>query len=272
MALDFRPVSSRDNPAFKALRALGDDARARRRACACLIDGVHLLEAALDAGWRVSRVAVCEDARSQTEIVALLQRLALAPERPPCLLMPAALFRQLSPVDSPVGILAELALPDAQPASDSQDVVALAGVQDPGNLGSMLRTAAAAGVHQVWLSNGCVDPWSPKVLRAGMGAHFALNIEQGCDLAQRLAATRLPRRVTALAADSVSLYALDLHSPQLWVFGAEGQGVPAELMALADSRVRIPMPGCAESLNVGAAAAVCLFEQVRQRQVSLASR
>lgn len=272
MALDFRPVSSRDNPAFKALRALGDDARARRRARTCLIDGVHLLEAALDAGWSLNLIVVSEEARARAEITALLQRLAKLPALLPCLLVPAPLFRQLSPVDSPVGILAELALQDAQPACEFQDVLALAGVQDPGNLGSMLRTAAAAGVHQVWLGAGCVDPWSPKVLRAGMGAHFALNIEQGCDLAERLAATRLPRRVTALAADSVSLYELDLHAPQLWVFGAEGQGVPAELMALADSRVRIPMPGSAESLNVGAAAAVCLFEQVRQRQASSASR
>lgn len=272
MALDFKPISSRDNAAFKALRALGEDARARRRAQTCLIDGIHLLEAALDAGWQPIRVVVREDACTHNEIASLLKRLAQASQDLPCLLLSAALFRQLSPVDTPVGILAEIALPAPVMESGMQDVLALAGVQDPGNLGSMLRTAAAAGVHQVWLGAGCVDPWSPKVLRAGMGAHFALNLTEGCDLQQRLRSTTLPKRVTALAKDSVSLYGLDLRAPQLWVFGAEGQGVPPDLIALADSRVRIPMPGRAESLNVAAAAAVCLFEQVRQRQPDFSSR
>jgi len=98
-----------------------------------------------------------------------------------------------------------------------------------------------------------------------MGAQFQVRIVEACDLAATLTASPQPSYVTSLGARSESLYALDLRQPGIWVFGAEGQGVPAELIAQADHEVRIPMPGIIESLNVAAAAAICLFEQVRQR-------
>jgi TrmH family RNA methyltransferase len=136
-------------------------------------------------------------------------------------------------------------------------------IQDPGNLGSMLRTAAAAGADTVYLSKGCTDAWSPKALRGGMGAQFQLALHEHADLIT--AARDFPGKViaTSLAAGD-SLYALDLRGPSAFVFGNEGAGLSAELLAAASHRIRIPMPGQMESLNAAAAAAICLFERVRQ--------
>jgi TrmH family RNA methyltransferase len=127
-----------------------------------------------------------------------------------------------------------------------------------------LRTAAAAGVRQALLSPGCAAAWSPKVLRAGQGAHFVLAIHEEADLEAFADAYRGTLAVTTLE-DSLSLYAAEWQSPLAWVFGAEGQGVRRALLDRAGLKIRIPMPGAVESLNVGAAAAVCLFEAVRRR-------
>ena len=261
-------ISSRDNPGFKRLRALVDEAKARREERASIIDGEHLLHAALDAGWPVRQLVLREDVVASIAVGGILQRLKAGNTE--VVTMAPGLFNALSPVVTPTGMLAEIPLPEpVPPGCDWEgDVLALAGVQDAGNLGSLLRSAVAAGIKRVWLDSQTTQAWSPKALRAGMGAQFCLAIEEGCELGQKLGACRQQVLVTSLAADSVSLYALDLQQPNVWVFGSEGQGVPAELQALAQRRVRIPMPGQIESLNVGAAAAVCLFEQVRQREIS----
>lgn len=258
-------ISSRDNPTFKHLRALNEDARYRREQRGSLLDGDHLVLAALDAGWSLKRLILREDVVDTPVVQTLLARMA---QRPPeeVLVFPAALFKAVSPVLTPTGLLAEIVVPtELQPAPLAQDVLALAGVQDAGNLGTLLRTAVAAGVREVWLDRQTTHAWSPKALRAGMGAQFQLRIVEACDLAASLSASPQPSYVTSLGPRSESLYALDLRQPGIWVFGAEGQGVPAELIAQADHEVRIPMPGVIESLNVAAAAAICLFEQVRQR-------
>ncbi|WP_018609733.1 TrmH family RNA methyltransferase [Uliginosibacterium gangwonense] len=258
-------ISSRDNPTFKHLRALNEDARYRREQRASVLDGDHLLLAALEAGWPLKRLVLREDV---VDTALAQQILARTVQQPPeeVLVFSAALFKVLSPVQTPTGLLAEIAVPaDLQASALAQDVLALAGVQDAGNLGTLLRTAVAAGVREVWLDRHTTHAWSPKALRAGMGAQFQLRIVDACDLAASLAVCPLPSYVTSLGRRSESLYALDLRQPGIWVFGAEGQGVPAELIAQADHEVRIPMPGVIESLNVAAAAAVCLFEQVRQR-------
>ena len=144
-----------------------------------------------------------------------------------------------------------------------QFCVLLEAIQDPGNLGAMLRTAAAAGVDAVYLSKGCAEVWSPKALRAGMGAQFALALHEHADL------TLIARELKSLIATSLdaqqSLYDLDLSGPVAFVFGNEGAGLSPALLDTATHQVKIPMPGKVESLNVAAAAAVCLFECVRQR-------
>ena len=258
-----KPITSRDNPAVKALHALATSARARRDGGETLLDGPHLLGVALGRGLRPTRVAVSESGLRQPEIAALLA--ACDPQA--CIALPDRLFAHVSPVDAPSGVLAVIPIP-AAPAGPlaAGDCVLLDGVQDPGNLGTILRTAAAVGIRQVLLTPGCALAWSPRVLRAAMGAHFGLTIREAVNPASVL--DGFPGAI--LAADlqeSVPLYQLDLRGPVAWLFGSEGQGLSPAVAALASRRVRIPMPGGMESLNVGVAAGVCLFEQLRQRSV-----
>jgi TrmH family RNA methyltransferase len=139
-------------------------------------------------------------------------------------------------------------------------------LQDPGNLGSILRSCAAAGIRHVLLSKGSVHAWSPRVLRAGMGAHFALSIHERADLVA--AARKFPGRLIATRAGAPqAVFDADLRGSVGLMFGNEGAGLSAELLATAHAVVSIPMPGTAESLNVAAAAAVCLFERVRQMEL-----
>lgn len=150
------------------------------------------------------------------------------------------------------------------PSSLETDLVCLDRVQDPGNLGTLLRTTAAAGIKHVALSVGCASAWSAKSLRSAQGAHFALSIFENIDLASYLATIDL--NVCSTSLDQASdLYKTDLMPNTAWIFGNEGQGVSADLLKICSTKVRIPQSDQVESLNVAAAAAVCLFEQLRQR-------
>ena len=143
-------------------------------------------------------------------------------------------------------------------------VLLLENIQDPGNVGTLLRSAAAGGAGHVLLSAQCAFAWSPKVLRAAMGAHFALNIVEGADLEAFIGGYR--GITVALSADAeASLYDLDLHGPVAFIIGNEGTGLSEAVKAAATRRARIPMPGRMESLNAGVAGSLCLFEAVRQR-------
>lgn len=175
------------------------------------------------------------------------------------------LAKSLSQLKHGIGVFFIVNKPIMQPpiATDA-DLVCLDRVQDPGNLGTLLRTAAAAGIKHAILSVGCASAWSPKVLRSAQGAHFALSIYESIDLHDFLSKTDLNISCTSLE-QSRDLYQLDLKPSQAWVFGNEGQGVAAELIALCDTKINIPQSDQVESLNVAAAAAVCLFEQRRQR-------
>lgn len=252
-------ISSSDNPQFKQLKKLASSARERRKAGLTLLDGVHLLTALAEAGGQPEQLILREGADADPEVAACLAQFTGVKT----LLLDAALFTAISPVETPVGIMAVLA-PMPPLATESKCGVLLENIQDPGNLGSMLRTAAAAGADAVYLSKGCVEAWSPKVLRAGMGAHFALNIFEQQELAAVL--RQYPNSVATSLHAEQSLYELDLRGPTAFVFGNEGAGLSEELIATSSSRVRIPMPGPTESLNVAAACAVCLFERVRQKQ------
>ena len=142
-------------------------------------------------------------------------------------------------------------------------------LQDPGNLGSILRSAAAAGIKQVFCSVGTTAAWGPKVLRGGMGAHFLLNISEALNLADFVG--RMRGQSLALVpsgAATISLFETDLRNPTILLIGNEGAGLSQELVAAASARVTIPMPGKIESLNAAAAGAICLFELVRQRQIA----
>ncbi|MDR2092892.1 MAG: RNA methyltransferase [Azoarcus sp.] len=257
-------LASRDNPRIKRLAALACNARARREYGQTLLDGVHLIDCALAAKVPLREVCVSESGRQRIEIAALLARL---PDDLPLLCVPDALFSRLSPVDTPTGILASIALPPpVPPRADHASLVILDAIQDPGNLGTLLRTAAAVGIETVWLTPGAALAWAPKTLRAGMGAHFRLRISEQVDALASLADYGSKVVATGMGDTARPLFDIDLRGPRAWIFGAEGQGVSPALLERADEIVCIPMAEGIESLNVGAAAAVCLFEQSRQRR------
>lgn len=247
-------IQSRDNAFFKQLRKLAESGRERRKAGQTLLDGVHLVESYEKIIAPLDTLVVAESALAGGEIADYLAGREVV-------VLADALMRELGPS----GLLALAPIPAADGPPDlAADAILLDGVQDPGNVGTLLRTAAAAGVRQALLSPGCAAAWSPKVLRAGQGAHFVLAIHEEADLEAFAATYRGTLAVTTLE-DSLSLYAAEWQSPLAWVFGAEGQGVRRALLDRAGLKIRIPMPGAVESLNVGAAAAVCLFEAVRRR-------
>jgi RNA methyltransferase, TrmH family len=179
-------------------------------------------------------------------------------------------FEKLSPVVAPVGVLCVAPIPvQSKMPDDATDAVALDRIQDAGNVGAILRTVAAVGIDHVIVSRGTADPWSPRVLRAAMGAHFTVKVHEVLDLRERLAT--LSGRILATAGTGEAmLYDLDLKGPTIWVFGNEGSGLAPATIATATTTVRIPISAGVESLNVAAAAAVCLFEQARQRRTSRA--
>jgi TrmH family RNA methyltransferase len=179
--------------------------------------------------------------------------------------LPDALFHALSQVEHGVDLLFVIDTPQPRPVGTlERGAVLLDNLQDPGNVGSILRSAAAAGIAAVYCSPGTAFVWSPKVLRAGMGAHFGLEIHEQADLATLIRGAGVPVLATSSHADT-TLFDADLRQPVAWLFGHEGQGVSADLLALATQRLAIPHLGEMESLNVAASAAICLFEQVRQK-------
>ena len=177
-------------------------------------------------------------------------------------------LRKVSFLMHPQEVMGVFEIPHYEPDTSiigSRLCLALDGVQDPGNVGSILRSAAAAGFRQILLSPDCAQVWSPRVLRAAMGAHFRLELHEDVNLPDFLGAYRGQAILTVLDESATSLYSCDLTGPVAWVFGSEGQGVRPAVMQVVKTRIRIPMPGGGESLNVAAAAAICLFETVRQR-------
>lgn len=264
-----KTITARDNPTLKSLRQLLTDVRSQRASGQTILEGPHLIAAALDHGIVPNLIVASESAVGNAEVATLCKRAGQIET----LCLPDALFRSLSELASPLGILARITVP-VVPASAASpaptfgvmgDCLLLDAVQDAGNVGALLRTAAAAGVYDVLLGPGCAGAWMPRVLRAAQGAHFALHIRERVDLAAFLEGYA-GVSIATVARAGESLYALDLRPPIAWLFGNEGQGLSPELVALAKRRATIPLAADCESLNVAAAAAVCLFEMRRQRE------
>lgn len=251
-------LRSRQNPFIKQLIKLAENRRERQKTQSTILLGLHLIEAALVNKQPLSKVLICEGFESQAAIVDLIERFQLRP-----LLCDRELFLEIENLESSAGILAQFDYPAAPEPCTQGFCLLLESIQDPGNVGSILRSAAGAGIDQVWLSTGCADVWSPKVLRAAMGAHFVLPIidhfsfEHLADFQGKVFSTRLD--------DAQSLYKQDLTGSLVLALGNEGAGISDELQAYAHSSLFIPLLKSQESLNVAAAAAICLYESVRQR-------
>jgi RNA methyltransferase, TrmH family len=257
-----KAIQSRDNPFYKELARLSGSARQRNKSKQTLLDGAHLLTAYLDSGNLPRHILLNAAASNDDEIAGLLRRATDVPVTR----LDEKLFAGLSELKTPGGIIALIDVP--QPAAAIAGVsfsLLLEDIQDPGNLGSILRSAAAAGCDAAFLSPACADAWSPKVLRAAMGGHFALCIFEQQDLAD--VAKYFPGTLLATSLHAkCSLYDCDLRGNVAFLIGNEGAGLSAKLLKIATQEIRIPMPGKIESLNAAAAAAICLFETVRQRE------
>ena len=253
-------IRSRDNPSLVMVRrALRDPGAYRRDGALLWLEGDHLLRAGLARGLPLRQVLLTEAAWSRPGLRALARQAGRL------LVLPDALFAELSTLESPAAIGALVERPAAAPLRGDVATVLLDRLQDAGNVGSILRSAAALGVVQVLALKGTAALWSPKVLRAGMGAHFGLQLQESLEL-RDLDALRLPWVATSSHAADL-LHRATLPQPCAWVFGHEGLGVAPELMTRCAMTLRIAQPGGEESLNVAAAAAICLHESLRQREV-----
>jgi RNA methyltransferase, TrmH family len=256
-----KSIQSRDNSFYKELAKLSGSSRQRKKLNQTLLDGKHLLAAYLDSGYQPLHVLLNAEARDDNEISVLLERLRDVPITQ----LDDKLFAGLSELKTPSGILALIEIPRPEmPASQSRFVLLLEDIRDPGNLGSMLRSAAAAGCDAIFLSPGCADAWSPKVLRASMGGHFVLNIQEHANLPD-IAAGFSGAKFGASLQASESLYSHAYTGNVAFAFGNEGSGLTQALVDAMNHSILIPMAGKLESLNAAAAAAVCLFEAARQR-------
>ena len=242
-------IHSRDNAFVKDLRRLAQDTTAYRKQGRVWLEGDHLCRAALARGLRASVAVFSESFWPQAQV-------DYARAATKFIVLADALFADVSGLESPAAMGFILDLPAPASLRPDAATVVLDRVQDAGNVGSILRSASAFGFRQVAAIKGSAALWSPKVLRAGMGAHFALDLIEGLAL-DDLAALQVPLLVTSSHAGDF-LHRAALPWPCAWVMGHEGQGVSRALEDRASLRIRIAQPGGEESLNVAAAAAICL--------------
>lgn len=253
-------ITSTANQHVKWLRALAESARERRRECSFVIEGVRLVSDALAAGAELRLALYAPDQLIATAAgAALLERLRALPR---CLPATPTAVAAAADTEQPQGVIAAVAWPELPPRPGLRLV--LDEIQDPGNVGTLLRSAAAVGVGLIICAPGTADPFSPKVARAAMGAHFVAPLRL---LSWNEIATELIG-YTVYAADSAGAqpyYAIDWRQPAALIIGNEAHGLSAAARALARQTITIPMAGPIESLNAGVAGSIIMFEALRQR-------
>ncbi len=253
-------ITSRTNPFYKTLLKLARSSRERKKSNLTLLDGAHLIAAYRQHIGAPQSLVVSDSGADKSEIKLLLDEARSLD----VFVLSDALFAEISDVTPDVGILALIATPaPVAPKHNVDFCVLLDGIQDPGNLGSILRSAAAAGASDVVLSKQCAFVWSPRVLRGGMGAHFMLKLHEHADLLD-YAVRYEGKTVTTCARAEQTIFEIDLTGKLALLIGNEGAGISDALLQIATDCVSIPMPGKTESLNAAVAAAICLFERVRQ--------
>jgi TrmH family RNA methyltransferase len=263
-------IVSRQNPRYREVARLVSSSRDRRKANRCVLEGEHLVAVHLERIGLPEVMVVNEDALARPGVAALLARV---PESR-LLVVPCALFDGMGALPPDVGVIAVAPAPKPAQEAPGDLCLLLEAIQDPGNLGSMLRTAAAFGVKDAYLSRDCAFAWSPKVLRAGQGAHFQIAIHEDADLVALARSYRADggHVVATVASSGKPLNEVHIAGRVAVAVGNEGAGLTAALRAEADLAVTIPMPGGSESLNAAAAAAVVLYEVARQRLTAAARR
>jgi TrmH family RNA methyltransferase len=252
-------ITSGQNPKLKLVRALLGRAKERREAGAFVVEGVRLVEEAVKANWQF-RFVLFSDGLSERgkELVNTLTANQIEVEE-----VSGDLLQNVSETEAPQGILAVIQLSNL-PIPDSPNFILIPDqIRDPGNLGTLLRTAAAAGTQAALLPPETTDAFAPKVLRAGMGAHFQLPIHSMTwdEIHERIK----DLQIYLADMNGQSCWETDLCKPLALIIGGEAEGASEEARKLASQRIAIPMPGKVESLNAGVAGSILMFEVLRQR-------
>ena len=257
-------ISSYKNPKIQFIRELLLSHKAREENQSCVLEGVRLAEEAISSGM-IPQIAVFSDglsARGMQLVNSLFGKSCQV------IKVPQDLFSRISATESDQGLLLVIALPKPNFPDRADFILILDGIKDPGNMGTILRTAAAAGTHLVIAAPGCVDIYSPKVLRAGMGAHFSLPVIEMSwpEIAQTYQKQpQIPGVFLAESSQGKPIWEINFTNPSWVIIGGEAEGAGQEARNLATNFVLIPMPGKSESLNAAIAAGIILFEIVRQR-------
>lgn len=253
-------LESKDNAKIKHLRGLIELNSARKKHQQTVLEGNHLCLAWLQQQKKIFSLFTTEQALEHPDLQEVFELY-----NSHIFVISEVLYKDLSTLGTTLPCLAIIDLPqNSQNIDFSVDTLILENVQDPGNVGTLLRSAAAANIKQVICTQGSALLWSPRVLRAGMGAHFSLNCFENMTLEDILPQFPIPVLATS-SHRSTSLYQQDLTQPCVWILGNEGNGVTEFALAHAQA-VAIPQPGGQESLNVAIAGSICFFEMVRQRQ------
>jgi TrmH family RNA methyltransferase len=259
-------VESRRNERLREVARLIASSRERRKSGRCVLEGTHLIDVYRERIGAPETLVVVDDRIDEPEVARLIAR------TPPArtLVVSRKLFAEIATSPPDVGALAVVGTPRAETSEAGEFCLLLEDLQDPGNVGSIIRTAAAAGVEQVLLSRHCAFAWSPKVLRAGQGAHFLTTLVEDVDLVEWARAFRRQggKTCATAVADGTPVYRAHLRGRIAIAIGSEGRGLSDALLTIADQRVTIPMAAGSESLNAAAATAIVLFEAVRQRRES----
>jgi TrmH family RNA methyltransferase len=257
-------ITSLQNDKVKQVRALQTVAKTRRAENRIVLEGMRLITDALDSGARPDYVLYTADAMTHRPGVVLFNRLVT--DLIECIEVTPEVMTHMADTQTPQGWLAVFVTPELPLPSAPTLLLILSGVADPGNLGTILRTAAAAAVDGVILTPGCVDAFNPKTLRGGMGAHFRIPLRRLTWPEIQQEYGHLPLRV-ADAAGEVAYTTVDWRLPAGLIIGGEARGADDEALSFAAERIAIPMGNAAESLNAAMAAAVILFEARRQRSI-----
>ncbi len=255
-------ITSSHNPKAQLARALLGRPKERREANAFVAEGVRLVEEALAADWPF-RFLLYADGLSEKGklLVASIQSHGIGTE-----MVSESVLNAISETETSQGILAVLELTPIPYPLSPNFILIPDSIRDPGNLGTLLRTAAAAGVQAVFLPPETTDAFAPKVVRAGMGAHFRLSIHTlSWDEIRRIAESLNLTLYLAAAEGELTYWEADFRRPLALIVGGEAEGASQAARKLANRRIRIPMPGGAESLNAASAGAILMFEIVRQR-------
>lgn len=255
-------INSTQNPLIKKISKCSKNTKFRIKENLIILDGIHLCEEFLKQKKTFNHLFITPKFKKNSEFKKFekIKNIIEIPEN---------LMQKITPSNSPIGILGIIRRPpkiEIKKNLEDHFVLLLENIQDPGNLGTIFRTAVASGVQSIFCDSQCTDLFSPKVMRAGMGAHFCVNIFEDFNLKKFPQFFNGNILGTFLESDAKNIFEINLKTPTAFLFGNEGSGISPQLKSICSQKIIIPMANNFESLNVSIASGICLFEKFRQIQ------